>query len=611
MSSPGAWKMSGSGISGASLALSLVLISAAGWSSGALVSSQPLLLFESARSASALDCVGIAEALDEISIVYHFRDLTTQPIDSEELSAYAIVVACHLTPDHQTMPALAAWAEAGGGLLATGSSALGMEATLGLSTAAAVAGDEYTDVRFTGAHAVATGAWWNGPMTTTPPMPASEIPVVVQHYYFNPDWPAYAATAGTGTVVARWRDWLDDWDQPDGEAAVVVHQPGAGRTVYSAPLPGVYVDWDWPHSWRTFIVSAVEWLAADQPLVEIGYWPDAHRAALAWTGDTERPAMVTAVPALLKLFKELGLERFGTFYIVGRAGGDGDTLGAEEHPEIVAAIVEAGAEVGGHGDTHEAFTGQPYATQHARLEAMQEIITPLLTPSGQQMRGFRAPYLSQDQNTWQALSDLGVAYDAGETDVWSATTLPHRVGDLWQLPPTMPMDWHLFEAHGLGTAAAETSFLDKLDYVIHRRGLFSWLHHPWVIEDHLDMVRNVLNTAIDRGDVWMARQDDILDWWIARKQVRIDHIDRQQRRLEIHLHNHGNTAVNGASIWVRAPAGTGDWHARVDHQSTTLLQRRHASALFLVAVIPVLAAEQTTVLTISMEDALFSDRFQR
>ena len=572
-----------------------------------------LLIHDPARTGSVMDCNGIGEALAEIGIVHQIVDIAQLRGSSWPLASTSLITACHLNLQAADATALDQWIGSGGGLLATGSTAIGLEATLGLNGVFPASAKENTEVRFVEDHPASTGSWWSGAITTTPPMPAVEIPSIVQLYYLDNNWPAFNAEVADGLVMARWRDSSDDWSLPDHDPAVIAHHHGSGRTVYSAALPGVYSSWDWPHAWRGVIVSAIEWLADDQPLVELGLWPYAHQAALAWTGDTERPEMVTAVPALLAIFTELGLTRFGTFYVVGKAGGDGNTLGAAEHPEVVQAIAAAGSEVGGHGDIHSAFYGQSLATQKTRISTMLDILDPLLAPYGERVRGFRAPYLSQDLKTFSALAELGLDYDAGEADVWSETTLPHELGGVWQLPPTMPMDWHLFIEHGLSEADALEIFSDKLDYVVSRRGLFSWLHHPWVIEPHLELVRALLTHARDRGIIWMARQDDILDWWQSRAAITIDSVERDGAILRVALNNPSdNRDLDGISIWVRMPAGSGnDWSASAGQVPVPLLIRTHADAPHAVAILPQLAAGQEIELEIRLGDRLFRDRFER
>jgi len=499
----------------------------------------------------------------------------------------------------------------GGNLFATGSSGYGLESTLGLDSLAGLAPGSVGEVRFSQNHPVTTGSWWEGVITASP-MPESERPGIVRHWYFTDTWPAFIPVPDQATTLARWHDPQDDWIEPSGPPALVAHKYEQGRTVYSGALPGTYSDWDWPRAWRTLIVSTVEWLSWQEPLVSLGHWPDAHRGAFSWTGDTEMPAMETAVPALLDLFAQHGLERFGTFYMVGKAGGADGTVGAVEYPDIAQAIVEAGSELGGHGDIHDPFKDRPYATQYERLSTMQALLDPFVAPEA--ISGFRAPYLSQDLTTWQVLANLGFDHDAGDADVWSQSTLPHPTIDgLLQLPPTMPMDWHLFEIHNLPAATAKTIWLDKLDYVMSRRGLFSWLHHPWVIEPHLDIVDQVLGEVIERGDIWLARQDDIATWWRQREAITVttEH-PSPAGKVSVQIQNSGADTVGGVSIWILVPDhATDGWNASADNRPVELLERQHGGALFRIAVLPPLAAGTSITLEVVTEPQIFRDRFEQ
>ena len=570
-----------------------------------------LLIFDGTSTASTTDCEGIALALDEAGIVFSDLDIATNDLGVPELAITSVAIACHLALDNNQAQLLDDWVAIGGNLLATGQSGYGLESTLGLDSIAQMAPGSMGEVRFSQQHPVTTGSWWDGTITG-PTMPESERPSIMRHWYFTDIWPGYTAIPGPATTLARWYKQADEWGDSSGAPALVAHVHEQGRAVYSGALPGTYSDWDWPRAWRTPIVSAVEWLSWQEPLVSLGYWPEAHRGAFTWTGDTEMPAMETAVPALLDIFAHYGLERFGTFYMVGQKDGDGGSgmVGAVEYPHIAEAIVNAGSELGGHGDIHTSFTGQTYATQHERLENMQTLLDPFVAPEA--ISGFRAPYLSQDTTTWQVLADLGFGHDAGEADVWTQTTLPHPLGGILQLPPTMPMDWHLFELYDLPASTAQAIWLDKLDYVMSRRGLFSWLHHPWIIEPHLDVVDQVLAEVIERGDIWLTRQDDVAAWWQQREMIVVEKNASEPNRISVQVQNSGSSTVSGISIWILVPENSaGSWSARVDEAPMDLIERQHGDALFRVAVLPPLPAGASVELDLLTEPQIFRDRFEQ
>lgn len=599
------------------IAASLTASLAALLCSNIAMSATATLVHDSGIAESVVDCDGIAAALEEVRIASKRVDLASTPISNLPFDT-PVLVACHLDfgGDVEGAARLSIWVEQGGNLLATGRSAEGLLPVLGLHSISLVTGAAFTDVRFESGHALTHGIGWTGPIVSSPPLPTSQLPAIVRHFYDIEEaeepaldrWPSYVPSVENAEVIGYWRNMEDPWIATDTAAAVTVHAHGQGRAIYSGALPGIYDEWDWPRSWRTVVVNAVEWLAQDDPVVELGFWPHGHTGAFSWTGDTEKAAMTTAVPALLALFDQLGLEQFGTFYIVGKAGGDADTEGAQEHPQVVEAIISAGAEVGGHGDIHTSFMDDDEITQRQRFVHMLDIIDPMLAPD--EVRGFRAPYLSQNRHTWNALQALGIDHDAGDADVWSHVTLPFLLGDLLQLPPSMPMDWHLFEEYGLSDELAGIIWEDKLDYVLARRGLFSWLHHPWVIEGHLGVVEDILSHAIERGDVWMARQDDIAAWWRHRLQLELEAVPAGQGRLIVDAHNTGSQAVEGTSVWIRVPGSEGNaWAARLDGNPLQLLERSHGQARFRVAVIERLEAGESARLEVIREDRLFRDSF--
>jgi peptidoglycan/xylan/chitin deacetylase (PgdA/CDA1 family) len=572
--------------------------------------SRVLLVHDASREASVLDCRGIAEAYDEEGIATIRTAYETDTL-AASLSGVQLVVACDVTFNQADAIQLEQWVKRGGGLMATGRAAFGLESLLGLQTVYPQASSDVDKVRFVTQHPAAYGSYWSGPMMEAAIMPATHQAPVAELFYRDRQWPAFVAEPGVGQVLARWAGVGPDPTMFG--AAIVAHQYGAGRTLYSGALLGAYANWEWPYSWRTVVASASQWLSEGRPWVSLGYWPNAHVAAFSWTGDTETHSMPTAVPAILAVFERLGLARFGTFYVTadGDAPGQGFYAGAQQYPDVIERIVEAGSEVAGHGDFHRAFAGESLATQRARISGMLVTLNGLLSAYGERVRGFRAPFLSQDFTTFQALTDMGLEYDSGDADVWVASTLPNDSDGIWQLPPTMPMDWHLFVEHDVSSRDATTIFLDKLEYVVARRGLFSWLHHPWVIEPELDVLQSVLAYAVERGDLWMARQDDILDWWIAREQLSPIEVETVGAELRIRLANVSATrAVAGASVWLSIPQSVvSPPEFSIDGQPNTPIIREHAGALFAVVVLPALAPQQSVSITMTLGQGIFADDF--
>lgn len=567
-----------------------------------------LLVFDGAAGASAQDQSGIAQALDEIGMAYEVVDAGTVSITLALLQNYPAVVISEVPLAAAEAAGVQNYVAEGGGVLLTGQAGHGLETVAGIASYAPKDIQGGLEVRFETAHPVSRGAYWDGPIMSDPPMPAAEIPSINQFLYGDDSQPGYVVVPSTGTVLAHWYADADDWWSGQEEPAIVAHEYGQGRAVFSGALPGAYASWAWPTTWRVFVINALEWLSQEAYLVELGYWPDANQAAYVWTGDTETPDMVTAVPAILQVFDNLGLHDFGTFYVVGEAGGDEGTAGALEHPEVVQWIAAAGSEVGGHGDVHLSFDSGNVATDTLRLQHMLAILNPLLAPYGESVRGFRAPHVEYTRQTMQAAAAVGLLYNASEIDVWSETTLPYDNGNLWEAPPSMPMDWTLFEENAVSDADATRIYNDKFDYVYSRRGMFTFLAHPWVIDGHLAVMTDTLQHALDTDGVWMARQDAVVDWWAQRSSLSTQAVIRQGDTLSVTVQNDGSTAVAGASVWLRVREGLDPQQlgARLAGRPLVVKQRQHNGMNFLAAILPQIeAGSQATVVfsTYPAEDA--------
>ncbi|RUM93949.1 MAG: hypothetical protein DSZ28_05750 [Thiothrix sp.] len=549
-----------------------------------------LIVYDSGDSWSAIDKNGIAQALDEIGMGHDLLNTSTTALTLTTLQNYPTVVLCEFTLSPSDITNVTSYVDGSGGVVVTGKAGIGLEAVLGISTPSPKSHTSAAEIRFENQHAVSHGAYWNGPIMHSPPMPTGEIPTINQFLYPATAWPAYQASATGATTIAHWYADANQWGTGQQEPAIAVNTFGSGRTVYTGALPGAYADpgWNWPYTWRVFVINAVEWASGSEYLAEVGLWPNANRSSLVWSGDTETTDMETAVPTLLGLFAQLGLQDFGTFYVVGKAGGDAGTEGAIEHPDIVKSIAMAGSEVGGHGDIHTGFGTGNLQQQVQRFRTMIKAINPLIAPFGESVKGFRAPHVEITRTTWAAAAQVGLLYDSSDIDVWSETTLPNFNGSLWEAPPDMPMDYHLFEVFGIPDADALAIYRDKTDYIYARRGMINWLHHPWVIDGHMSVLSGMLQHAINKGDIWMARQDAVVNWWIKRTRLSVQGVARSGDSVDVTVKNNGGQSIANATVWLKLRNGIdpASINATVGGSVAVTRTRSHNGMTFLAAIIP-------------------------
>ncbi|HET6870306.1 MAG TPA: polysaccharide deacetylase family protein [Solirubrobacteraceae bacterium] len=146
------------------------------------------------------------------------------------------------------------------------------------------------------------------------------------------------------------------------------------------------------------------------------------------------PALERQTDALLALLDRLGVR--ATFFVLGMA--------ARVHPHLLQRVVDAGHEIGCHGDAHRPVHSQTPDEFAADLRAAKATIADLtggLTPIG-----YRAPAFSITRDAdwaYGVLAAEGFAYDASQHDspairdhAVPATRAPHRLDavGLWEFP---------------------------------------------------------------------------------------------------------------------------------------------------------------------------------
>jgi hypothetical protein len=295
----------------------------------------------------------------------------------------------------------------------------------------------------------------------------------------------------------------------------------------------------------------------------------------------------------------LNLTRFCTFYFTAQAGGDEGTEGGVDNPDEVILAAQAGSEIAGHGDIHLGFSTDTFDVQLNRLVGMRDALNALIAPYGETVTGFRAPQVDVSTTTFMAAKQAGL-YDSSDIDVWSETTRPFFNGYVWEAPPTMPMDYNLFDANGVSDIDALLIYKDKLDYIYARRGMFNMLTHPWIIGYHMDTLSGLLKYAKAKNDIWMARQDDVLKWWAKREKVLVTNARFIGNTIRTNVNNSGASTINDVSIWIKTPENINPstLKALIGLTAVQTVIKQRNGFQYLVAIIPKLTAGQTVTLKV-------------
>lgn len=232
-----------------------------------------------------------------------------------------------------------------------------------------------------------------------------------------------------------------------------------------------------------------------------GNWPDGHRFAYVLTHDVERAGGLAGIDPLLEL--EARHNMVSAWFLVG-----------EDYP-VPASVVDqlraAGCEIGLHGLHHD---GRLFESR-ARFERELPGIRRLLDEWGAD--GFRSPAAHRNAD-W--MPELGCSYDSSfhDTDPFDAqpggccSILPYFLGDLVELPITLPHDFTLFE---LLQAPDITVWREKAGWIADHGGLVNVLVHPDYARtpDRLRRYEELLEFLAQLPGGWHALPRDVAAWW--------------------------------------------------------------------------------------------------
>ncbi len=259
-------------------------------------------------------------------------------------------------------------------------------------------------------------------------------------------------------------------------------------------------------------------------------WPDGQRCAvmLCFDVDGETTALAEnlalanrrtlmsqcsygpriGVPRLLGLLKHLDVP--ATFFVPGYI--------AEQHPQMVKAIVAAGHEIGLHGYLHEKLAYLNETQEEEILLRSLEIITRL---AGTRPVGFRAPWFEINPWTPALLTKHDLAYCASEM----GDDVPYfHSNGLVEIPGQWLLeDWEQFAFNADPAWGVIPENCEKVFDLWWRE--FSAMHdygcccvltlHPWLSgrPSRVQLLEDLVNAMRAKGKVWFARGHEIADYF--------------------------------------------------------------------------------------------------
>jgi peptidoglycan/xylan/chitin deacetylase (PgdA/CDA1 family) len=230
---------------------------------------------------------------------------------------------------------------------------------------------------------------------------------------------------------------------------------------------------------------------------EAGLGANAREApALLSTLSERRFGVVRGLPRILDLLDRLELP--ATFYVPGAT--------VERHRDRIAAIVEAGHEVGHHGHLH---LRDADLESHERRAEIEDGLAALRL-IGVVPEGYRSPAWELTVETLELLREHGFRYDSS----CMGDDRPYWEGDMLELPVHWSLDdWPFF---GLGPARAgdvdlwRRTWMAELDQAAEEGRLVTLTMHPEIIGrgHRMSALAELLRHARERG-LRFARHRDV------------------------------------------------------------------------------------------------------
>ena len=210
----------------------------------------------------------------------------------------------------------------------------------------------------------------------------------------------------------------------------------------------------------------------------------------------------------LKLFSELGI----------RANFAVNSAVAERYPSLIENINLAKHEIIAHGidmDTLH-YGGMDEATERAQIE---ECVGKLREISGQKIRGWMSPAVSESFNTPDLLTEFGIEYVCD----WANDELPYRMntknGNLVAMPVSQEInDRQIIINYHHDEASFVQQLKDQFDWLLeetnrHGGRVFSLTVHPYImgLPYRIQALKTALAYITTHPSVWVATGCDLMD----------------------------------------------------------------------------------------------------
>lgn len=403
----------------------------------------------------------------------------------------------------------------------------------------------------------------------------------------------YESQVAVATVGPRvyWSDWaLNAAPAADtrelNAATMTAWTDGGGRIVWFGYRLGQGARPQDNERLSGLAANGIRW-AAELPVAQIAVWPAGARAALVVSQDVE--SKFTNALALADIAKRKHAPV--TFFAVSQM--------ALDYPEIADSLVAAG-EVGSQTSDHALVAGQSYSDQRSRLGRSWDEIH---NWTGAAVPGLHPPEERFDENTLRAWRDAGGSYLLAVNESRSAVpeAFDTPAGPIVLLPRIVKDDYNVFvQESALRSVRLAEAYLQGMAKVRAIGGLAIVSTRTQVGGEpgRIRVVGEIIDSARTTGDWWIAAGSDVAEWWLQRRESRVEFSTVSDTLLQVRVTGPAGGTLREAWLTIDLPGYPEDWTPYVEDRSIEYLIAEWGLRIPLEDV----AANTTTMVTLRRSD---------
>jgi len=233
----------------------------------------------------------------------------------------------------------------------------------------------------------------------------------------------------------------------------------------------------------------------------------------------------------------------------------------KRHHKFLSHLSNESLEMAIHGYTHINFEPLSLKEQVAQIMKAKDVFKEFkLTPNG-----FRAPYLSWNDKTTEAVQKTNLLWQSNETFIWNDfvssqlsrwrhfmanaihllynpldaqnnVVIPRLQGELVSIPITLPDDEILIDRLGIKDSnRIEDIWTEILERAYRRGDIFVLQLHPERFQICKKSMEDLLNKATNsKHGTWIVSMREIAEWWKEKSQFRFTFEKVLQKGYQIH-----------------------------------------------------------------------------